>query len=181
MIFQHKFMEKKIKKTSEVDNSPSYRGEEKTIIITIIIALVIIGALLVNVVITSVPEEKFSVIYYLDSEKQLENIPKTVVLDQNNTFSLWVGVENHNGTTLNYFVEVKIDNGTAPIGNSSVISNQSFEKTLEHNDSAGPWEFPVTITIDQLGNNRILFELWIEMDDEIKWTGNWVSLSIEAI
>ena len=116
-------MEKKIKKTSELEKSGSYSGEEKTIIITIIIALVIIGVLLVNVVIMAVPEEKFSVIYYLDSEKRLENIPEIVILGQNSTFSLWVGVENQNATSSKYIVEVKIDNGTAPIGNSSVESN----------------------------------------------------------
>jgi uncharacterized membrane protein len=178
MVYLNGFMEKKIKKNSEL-KSGSYSGEEKTIIITIIIALVIIGVLLVNVVITAVPEERFSVIYYLDSDKRLENLPKTVILDHNNTFSLWVGVENQNGTTLDYIVEVKIDNGTAPIGNSTVLSNQSFEKTLEHGDPV--WEFPVTITIDQIGDNRIIFELWIEVDGEIKWTGNWVSLTLEAI
>jgi uncharacterized membrane protein len=178
MVYLNGFMEKKIKKNPEF-KSGSYSGEEKTIIITIIIALVIIGILLVNVVITAVPEEKFSVIYYLDSDKRLENLPKTVILDQNNTFSLWVGVENQNGTTLDYIVEVKIDNGTAPIGNSTVLSNHSFEKTLKHGDPV--WEFPVTIMIDQIGDNRILFELWIEVDDEIKWTGNWVSLTLEAI
>ena len=143
--------------------------------------MVIIGVLLVNVVITAVPEEKFSVIYYLDSNKRLENIPKTVILGQNNTFSLWVGVENQNGTTLDYLVEVKIDNGTAPIGNSTFVADQSFEKTLEHNDPNQPWEFLVTITITEQGNNRILFELWIEVEDEIKWTGNWVSLTVEGI
>lgn len=171
-------MEKKIKKTSELEKSGSYSGEEKTIIITIIIALVIIGVLLVNVVIMAVPEEKFSVIYYLDSEKRLENIPEIVILGQNSTFSLWVGVENQNGTSSNYIVEVKIDNGTAPIGNSSVESNQSFEKLLENEEV---WEFPVTITIDQFGNHRILFELWVDNGKEPEWTGNWVSLSIEAL
>ena len=59
----------------------------------------IIGVLLVNVVITAVPEEKFSVIYYLDSDKRLENIPKTVILGKNNTFSLDFGAN----TSLNIF------------------------------------------------------------------------------
>ena len=180
MVYLNGFMEKKIKKNSEL-KSGSYSVEEKTIIITIIIALVIIGVLLVNVVITAVPEEKFSVIYYLDSDKRLENIPKTVILGQNNTFSLWVGVENQNGTTLDYLLEVKIDNGTAAIGNSTFVADQSFEKTLEDKEGERLWEFPVTITIDQVGHNRILFELWIEIEDEIEWTGNWVSLTVEAI
>ena len=78
-------------------------------------------------------------------------------------------------------VEVKIDNGTAPIGNSTFVADQSFEKTLEDKEGERLWEFPVTITIDQVGHNRILFELWIEVEDEIKWTGNWVSLTVEAI
>jgi uncharacterized membrane protein len=47
----------------------SYSSEEKTIILTVVVALVIISALLVNLMLTPIPSEKFSTIYYLDAEK----------------------------------------------------------------------------------------------------------------
>jgi uncharacterized membrane protein len=177
---QSRVMEKKIKRTENGGKSVSYSSEEKTIIVTVIVALVIIGALLVNLVLTPALTEKFSTIYYLDSEKQTENLPKTVVLDENSTFSLWVGVENHNGTTIDYSVLVKYDDGKSPVDPSPVEATESFEKTLADGET---WEFPVTVTIDQLGSNRVMFELWYLNGTSLKteYTGNWVNISVEAV
>ncbi len=174
-------MEKKIKRTSQGTKSGSYSSEEKTIILTILVALVIIGALLVNLVFfTPVETEQFSAIYYLDSEKQTTNLPKTVVLGENSTFSLWVGVENQKGTTMDYSVLVKVDDGSSPVDYSPAEPIESFERTLADGEI---WEFPVTISIDQLGSNRVIFELWFfnGTKNDPDYTGNWVSLSIEAI
>jgi uncharacterized membrane protein len=171
-------MEKKIRRTTKGTKSGAYSNEEKTVIITIIVAIVIIGALLVNLVFTPVPKEKFSVIYYLDSDKRTDNIPKTVVLGENSTFQLWVGVENDNGTTIDYSVLVKYDDGKSPLDFSPVEPTESFEKTLANGEV---WEFPVTINIDRLGTNRIIFELWFFNGTALEYTGNWVNLSVEAI
>jgi uncharacterized membrane protein len=126
-----------------------------------------------------VPETKFSAIYYLDSEKQTENIPETVVLGENSTFSLWVGVENHNATVVYYSVLVKYDNGMSPVDPSPAEPAESFEKRLFDGES---WEFPVTINIDQPGSNRVIIELWYlnRTTLETEYTGNWVNLSVEA-
>jgi hypothetical protein len=45
------------------------------------------------------------------------------------------------------------------------------------------WEEELQITIDQLGTNRIIFELFIKNATSSKYdyTGNWVNLSVEAI
>ena len=174
-------MEKKIKRTSQGTKSVSYSSEEKTIILTILVALVIIGALLVNLVFfTPVETEQFSAIYLLDSEKQAENYPKTVVLGENSTFSLWVGVENQNDTTMDYSVQVKVDDGSSPVDYSPAEPIESFERTLADGEI---WEFPVTISIDQLGSNRVIFELWFfnGTKNDFDYTGSWVSLSVEAV
>lgn len=177
---QSKFMEKKIKRTSQGTKSVSGNGEEKTIIITILVALVIIGALLVYLVFfTPVETEPFSVIYLLDSEKQTENFPKTVVLGENSTFSLWVGVENQNDTTRDYSVRVKVDDGKSLVNPSPVEPTESFNRTLLNEEL---WEFPVTISIDQLGSHRVIFELWFfDETNSLEYSGNWVSLSLEVI
>jgi len=173
-------MEKKIKRTQKGAKSVSYSSEEKTIILTILVALAIMVALLVYVVFfTPAQKEPFTSLYLLDSEKQLENIPKTVVLGENSTFSLWVGVENHNDTTIDYQVLVKYDDGNSPVDPNPVEPTESFEKTLADEET---WEFPVTITIDQLGSNRVILELWYlnRTSLEPEYTGNWVNISIEA-
>jgi uncharacterized membrane protein len=170
-------MEKKVKRTAKGAKSVSYSSEEKTIIVTIVVAIVIIGALLLNLVLAPVPKEKFSAIYYLDSEKQTENIPKTVILGENSTFQLWVGVENHNGTTIDYSVLVKLDDGSSPVNPSPAEPIESFEKTLADGET---WQFPVTVSIDQLGSNMVIFELWFFNGTALEYTGNWVNLSVEA-
>ena len=173
------FMEKKVRR---VDGSKRFsdRREEKIIIITILVALVILSVLLARLVFSPIASEPFSSIYYLDSSKQTTNLPKTVVLGQNNTFSLWVGVENQNDTTIDYLVRLKIDNGRRPISPSTAETVASYGKTLE---DEGLWEFEVTVTIEQLGNNRVIFELWYlnQTTQEVEYTGNWVNLSVEAV
>ena len=174
------FMEKKIKRTSKGAKSVSDLNEEKTITITILIAIVILAGLLIYLALEPAPTENFTTIYYLDSEKQAENFPKTVVLGENNTFSLWVGVGNYNGTTNAFPVEIKIDDGKGDVEPSPVELMESFERTLLDEEV---WEFQVTITIDQLGSHRIIFEL-LSFDDTknvFVFSGNWVSLSLEAI
>lgn len=176
-IHDFNFMEKKIKKTSEGTKSVS-KSEEKTIIVTIVIALMILSALLVNLVLTPIEKEQFSAIYYLDYKRTLENFPKTVILDQNNTFLLWVGVENRNNKTMEYSVQIKIDDAKSPVNpsNSNVIDWTN--KTLV---SEEVWEFPATLFIDTPGINRIIFELHYFNGTRWAYTGSWVTFSIEAL
>ncbi len=173
-------MEKKIKKTAKSSKSSSYSNEEKTVITTIVIALVIMSALVVQLIFTPIDPEYCSAIYYLDANKETENLPKTVVLGQNSTISMWVGVENQNGTTLDYQVQVKIDDGTGPLNQSSADVIDDFEDSLQ---DEGVWEFPIDINIKQVGTNRIIFELYSRKpnDTDFECTGNWVHLSVEAI
>ena len=144
------------------------------------VAIVILVALLVQLAPDSPSKEGFVAIYVLDSEKQIENFPKMVVLGENNTFMLWVGVENQNDTTKVFSVLVKLDNGTLPVDPSPANATESFERTLLDEEI---WEFQVTINIDQVGSHRIIFELWSfdETENALKYSGNWVSLSLEAI
>jgi len=175
------FMEKKIKRTSQDTKTASYSSEEKTIILTILVALVIMVAILVYMVfLTPAQKEPFTSIYLLDSEKQLENIPETVVLGENSTFSVWVGVENRNDTTIEYSVQVSLDEGNSADESSSAELIGCFNRTLVNGEK---WEFPVTISIDQLGSNKVIFELWFFDETENGWeqTGIWINLSIEVI
>ena len=150
-----------VKKMEEIQEMPIVTGK---------------GALVVNLA----APEGFVVIYLLDSEKQMENYPKTVVLGENSTFSLWVGVENQNGTTMDYSVLVKVDDGKSLVNPSPVEPTESFNRTLLNEEV---WEFPVTINIDQLGSHRLIFELWSfdKMENVFEYSGRWVNISFEAI
>jgi uncharacterized membrane protein len=120
-------------------------------------------------------KEPFTSLYLLDSEKQLENIPKTAVLGENSTFQLWIGVENRNDTTIEYSVQISLDEG-----NSSAELIGCYNRTLANGEK---WEFPVTISIDQPGSNTAIFELLFFNEAENDWnqTGICIDLSIEAV
>ena len=167
------FMEKKIGRPKKSAKSIPDKDEEKTITITVLIAIAILIGLLIYMVLTPPQQEPSTTIYLLDSQKQTGNFPKTVVLGENNTFLLWVGVENHNGSTITFSVQIKMDDGKGDVNPSPVEPVESYEKTLSDGE---PWEFQVTINIDQVGSHRIIVELW-SFD---KYLGNWVSLSVEA-
>jgi uncharacterized membrane protein len=178
-------MEKKIKITSEGSRSISNNSQEKMIIVTIIIALIILSGLLVYLVFfTESKKEKFSAIYYLDEDGTLENFPETVILGQNNTFKLIVGITNKNGTTMDYLVKVNIDDG------NSIYSPNDGNVTTTINDG-DTWESEVDIFLDTPGTNKIIFELYAHEHDEQKndsniftendFTGNEVFFSIDAI
>jgi uncharacterized membrane protein len=172
------FNERHTKATSSIKKQFSGKNGDTTVVLTILVALFIIGILLVNLALEPPQEERFDVIYLLDSEKQTSNFPETVVLGENSTFTLWVGVENQRGATMNYSVLLKIDDGTSAIGDSQVEAKESFNKTLQHEEV---WEFQVTVNIDQPGHNRLLFELWyIDATANMSYTGSWVNLSVEA-
>lgn len=166
-------MEKKIRRTPKGAKSISDEDEEKTITTTILIAIAILVGLLIYLILTPPLQEPSTAIYLLDSQKQTENFPKTVILGENNTFTLWVGVENHNDTTT-FSVRLKMDDGKSDVDPSPVEPIESFEKTLADEEL---WEFQVMINIDQVGSHRIIVELW-SFDE---YLGNWVSLSLEAI
>ena len=175
--FSKHFKEQTVNTTAENTNG-SYTSEEKTVIITILIALLVMSALVITLVLTPPENEPFSAIYVLDSQKQADNYPKTVVLGENSTFSLWIGVENHNETAQLYQVQLKIDDGTSEVNPMMVDATETFEKTLELEEL---WEFSVPITLEQVGNNRIIFELWFFDDSNtLIYTGNWVTLTVDA-
>ncbi|MCW4034694.1 MAG: DUF1616 domain-containing protein [Candidatus Bathyarchaeota archaeon] len=175
--FGKHFKLKTVNATDENTNG-SYTGEEKTVIITILIALLVMSALVVVLVLTPPENEPFSAIYVLDSQKQADKYPETVVLGENSTFTLWVGVENYNETSRLYQVQLKIDDGTSEVDPMMVDATETFEKTVELEEL---WEFSVPITIEQLGHNRIIFELWFFDDSNtLTYTGNWVTLTVEA-
>ncbi|MBN1785135.1 MAG: DUF1616 domain-containing protein [Candidatus Bathyarchaeota archaeon] len=175
------FMKKKIRTTGKNIKSGSRNSEQKMIIVTILVAIVIMSGILVYTMATKpITPEQFSAMYLLDSEKQANNYPQTVVLGKNSTFTLWVGVENQKDQTLDYSVQVKLDDGITTEEPSAVKPIQVFNRTLADGEK---WEFQVTINIDQPGNNRVIFELQFFNEPENSWEYSWIRLdfTVEAI
>ena len=174
------FMEKKIKRTDKNNNSGSVISEEKVIIATILVAIVVMSGVLVWAMIENpATTEQFTAMYVLDSEKQANNYPTTVVLGTNSTFSLWVGVENQEDKTMEYSLQLKQDDGTSTKDPNPAEPIQTFDITLADGEK---WEFQVTIDINQAGTNRVIFELYFfnTLNDKWDYVGNSFGITVEA-
>jgi uncharacterized membrane protein len=161
-------------------NSNKMRDEEKAIAVAVLSAIVILAGLLVYMSLTPARQEPFVSLYLLDSEKMAENYPQLLVLGENNTFLLWVGVENFMGRLEYSSVLVKVDNEMVHVDPSPIEPVKCFEKVLLGEET---WEFPVTMTMNQSGTYRIIFELWLfdELKNVFSYSGSWCSIWFDVI
>lgn len=161
-------------------SSDDMGDEEKAIAVTVLSAIVVLAGLLVYTSLTPLPQKPFISLYYLDSGKKTENLPELLILGENNTVLLWVGVENYMGKMKYASVLVKIGNETGPVNPSPADPTYRFEKVLLDKET---WEFPLTITIDQTGTNRIIFELWLfdEFENVFIYSKSWCSLWLDVL
>jgi uncharacterized membrane protein len=92
----------------------------------------------------------------LDAQKQAVNYPVTLVSNQNSTFRLWVGVVNNMGGDQTYRVLVKITSNLSsfPV---NVQTTQTYDLSLKNTTT---WQTESTITLNQVGNYWVVFELW---------------------
>ncbi len=161
-------------------SSNEMKDEEKAIAVAVLSAIIILAGLLVYMSLTPAPQEPFISLYYLDSEKKAKNYPQLLVLGENNTFLLWVGVENFMGRIEYSSVLVKVDDGMGSMDPSLVEPVKRFEKVLLNKET---WEFPLTMTINQTGQHRIIFELWLfdELDNVFSYSRSWCSIWLDVI
>jgi len=160
-------------------SSNDMRDEEKTIAVAVLSAIIILAGLLVYMSLTPAPQESFIVLYLLDSEKKAENYPQLLVLGKNDTFLLWVGVENFMGRVEYSSVLVKVDDGKGHVDPSPIDPVYRFEKVLLNKET---WEFPITVSINQTGNHRIVFELWLfnEFENVFSYS-DWCNIRLDVV
>ena len=65
--------------------------------VAVTIALIFVFTLLMGYyLLLRIPSEKYTTIYLLDYQhKKAINYPEVLVINKNNTFNVWIGVENH--------------------------------------------------------------------------------------
>ena len=154
----------------------------KGLIIPVILSIIFVTSLLVGYyLLSNAPPEGFSSIYILDAQKKTEAYPELVIINENNTFNVIIGVENHLGKKQSYEVQQKLTEKpilTFPI---SEKPQSTYSKTLDHKET---WETLVSTTINEPGNYSLVFELYVktdsEMIDESIKPINYVLLNIEA-
>ena len=134
-------------------------NDEKGYVIAIFLVLIIVSALVASYyLVFNTQPAGYNTIYMLDAQKRAINYPITLVANQNSTFDLWVGVVNNMGGNGNqaYQVLLKITPNLSgfPV---NVQSTQAYELSLRN---TGTWQTKSTITLNQVGNYWVVFELW---------------------
>jgi len=158
----------------KMDNNNGYA-------VSVLIALILVSILVASYyVLLRPPQKGYMTIYLLDSQKKALNYPELLVINQNNTFKVWVEVENHMGKSQYSEVLLKVTNDTVPIFPFKADANATYVRTLENGET---WETLSTIAINKPGNYSVIFELWIydEKVGELQFSGNVCVLNIEVV
>ncbi len=125
------------------------------------------------------PTKAYTTIYLLDSQNQAVDYPELLIINQNNTFTVPVEVENHMGNTQNCAVLLKITSEMIHKLPLTAEANATYTRTLENEEN---WEIPATIAMNQPGTYAVIFELWTCTEGEsLKFTENACSLNVEVV
>ena len=155
-------------------------NEEKGYVVAIFLALIIVSATVIGYYVVLHPQaEPYNTIYLLDNNKKAVDYATVLVANQNSTFSVFVDVENHMGSSASYQVQVKItkDPTTFPVDVQPV---QTIEMGTVNNNGK-PLEKTATVTENTLGSYSVVFELWQHKGDTLEFTQDYCNLNIEVI
>ena len=165
---------KKLGNSLKLDNNRGYA-------VSVLIALILVSSVLVGYYVMLRPPQKgYMTIYLLDSQKKALNYPELLVINQNNTFNVWVEVENHMGKNQSCEVLLKVTNDTISSFPVEADAKNSYMKTLENGET---WENLPTVSINETGNYSVVFELWIYDDTAgaFQFSGNVCVLNTEVV
>ena len=128
---------------------------------------------------TRQPPEPYSTIYLLDQQKKAVDYPELLVINNNNTFSVYVVVENHMGAKQDFEVLQKVVNDTVLSFPVEALAERSYTQTVENGEV---WETLATVSINQTGSYSVTFELWIYDDNAgtFEFSHNYCVLNIEV-
>ena len=155
--------------------------ENKGYVVPVAVTLILIFSIFMGYyIISRAPPEGYTTISLLDAQKQAVNYPELVVINQNNTFNVWVEVENHLGKTQSFEILLKVTNTPGPAFPADVQPSNSYTATLENGEK---WETSSTITIEQPGTYSVIFELWMydENMGQNLFSGKVCVLNVEAV
>ena len=166
--------EKKLFKNLKLNN----KGSKIAVAVVLIIAF---SLLIGYYYISWLPPEGYTTIYVLNyQEKKAMDYPEFLVINKNNTFNVWVEVENHMGTQQSCEVLQKVVNGMIPSYPVEANAEKNYTQTV---GSGKTWEIPATVTINEPGSYSVIFELWIHNGQAgiYQFTYNYCVLKIDVV
>jgi uncharacterized membrane protein len=152
-------------------------GDDKGIIISVTIAILIVAGVVAGYYILYHPTpEGYTTIYLLDAKGQAVDYPDALIVNQNYTFNVWV--ENHLGQTQAFELQLKITNESTSLFPVESAPINTYTKTLANGEA---WETQAPVTLHETGSHSIIFELWQDDAGTLKFTENAVVLNVDAI
>jgi len=146
--------------------------------IAVAIVLICVFSLLIGYYFVSrLPPEGYTTIDVLNyQQKKAVDYPELLVINQNNTFNVWVEVKNHMGAQQSCQVLQKVVSDTIP----SFPVETNYTRTLENGEL---WEIPASVSINEPGSYSAIFELWIYDDQAgaFKFSHNFCVLPIDVV
>jgi uncharacterized membrane protein len=171
----HSETKRKLGKIPSLINNKGYT-------IAVALALIFVSSLLIGYYfISRLPPEGYTTIYILDyQQKKAIDYPELLIINENNTFNVWIVVENHMGTRQSCEVLQKLIADTVPSFPVEANVESSYVQTIENGEA---WETLATVSINERGNYSVIFELWIYDDkaEALQFSYNYCVLNIEVV
>jgi uncharacterized membrane protein len=125
-------------------------------------------------------QDGYMTIYLLDYQRSAVNYPERLVNGENNTFSVYVEVENHVGVSQSCQVQVKVVsdmNPTFPVDTNATLT---FNGTVENSAN---WENVATLSLNKAGDYSVVFELWSPNKNTgvLEYSGNFCLLNVQVV
>jgi uncharacterized membrane protein len=158
-------------------------NDDKGYTIAVVLALIVVSSILIGYyLISRLPPEGYTTIYMLDSQKKAIDYPELLVIngnEKNNTFNIWIVVENHMGTRQSCEVLQKVTNDSISSFPVKADAKSSYTKTIDNGEK---WETWATVSINEPGSYWVIFELWIyDETGALKFSYNYCILNIEVV
>lgn len=174
----HSETKRNLVKSLRLNNNKGYT-------IAVALALIFVFSLLIGYyLISRLPPEGYTTIYMLNyPQKKAADYPELLVIngnEKNNTFNVWVVVENHMGTRQSCEVLQKVIADTVPSFPVETNAESSYAQTIENGET---WETLATVSINEPGSYSVIFELWIYDDNAgaLEFSHNYCVLKIEVV
>jgi uncharacterized membrane protein len=165
----------------KISNNLPLKSNNNGYALAIAIALLTASVLFGIYYVTLPPaQDGYMTIYLLDYQGSAVNYPERLVNGINNTFSVFVEVENHMGSSQSCQVQVKVIselNPTFPVDTNATLT---FNGTVENSPN---WINVATLSLNKAGDYSVVFELWIPNQNTgvLQFSGDFCLLNVQVV
>lgn len=136
-------------KSSKLSYNPRSQRDKINLLIIVIFILLIVS-MVAYMILSPKNDEQYTEFYILGSGGNASNYPTNLTVDQPG--NVYVGIINHEGSTITYEMVVKLDNNTVSTQNITLLKNEKRE-------------IPFSFSVNHSGKNQKLEFLLYKLPD----------------